>query len=69
MITLYNPKTQTFTAYNGADVLDPLLVQANILIELRALGQMYWDAQRGTVNQTVEQYRSDVVNDAKNPSI
>lgn len=69
MITLYNPKTQAFAAYNGNDIQDPLLVQINILLELRALGQMMLDAQRGVVNQTVEQYRSDVVNDAKNPGI
>ncbi len=69
MITLYIPSTQTFTAVNGSALSDPLLLQANLLIELRALGQMWWDMQRGISTQTVEQYRSDVVNDAKNPNI
>lgn len=69
MITLYNPKTKAFVAFNGADITDPLLLQANILIELRVMNAIALDAQRGVVTQTVEQYRSDVVNDAKNPSI
>lgn len=70
MITLYNPKTAAFQAYAGtSDIQDPLLLQVNILIELRAANLIALDAQGGLVTQSVEQYRSDVVNDAKNPSI
>ena len=69
MITLYIPSTQTFRAVNGAALSDPLLLQANLLIELRALGMMYEDYQRGITKQTLEQYRSDVVNDAVNPVV
>lgn len=69
MITLYNPKTATFQAYAGTDIQDPLLLQVNTLIELRVANLIALDQQGGTATQSIEQYRSDVVNDAKNPSI
>lgn len=69
MITLYRPSTGTFVAAAAKDVSDPLLLQLNMLIELRAMTLMLLDAQRGVVTQTIEQYRSDVVNDAVNPPV
>lgn len=69
MITLYDPKTAAFRAYSGTDAQDPLLTQINILIELRVMNAILIDAHRGVVTNPVEQYRVDVVNDAKNPSI
>lgn len=67
MITLYDPKTQAFRAFNGADIRDPLLLEINILIELRAMNAIALDQQGGIAVQTLEIYRSDVVNDAQNP--
>ena len=69
MITLYIPATGQFTAVSGTAISDPILLQANILIELRAMNAILLDAQRGVVNQTVSQYRSDAVNDAVNPVV
>ncbi len=68
MITLYDPKTRVFRAYNEADIQDPLLLQLNILIETRAQSLILLDAHRGVVTNPVEQYRVDVVQDGKNPS-
>lgn len=67
MITLYDPKTQTFRAFNGKDVQDPILLLLNQLIEMRAMNQIALDQQGGIAVQTLEIYRSDVVNDAQNP--
>lgn len=53
----------------GAQSASPEVLLLNILIELRVMNDMFWDAQRGLVSQTVAQYRSDVVNDTVNPSI
>jgi hypothetical protein len=69
MITLYDPATQAVRAYSGKDVIDPLLLQLNILIELRVNNAILVDAYRGVVTNPVEQYRVDVMNDGKNPSI
>lgn len=69
MITLYDPKTTQFRAYSGTDTPDPLLIQLNMLIEMRAQTAIILEMQRGLVTQTAEQFRSDAVNDAKNPSI
>lgn len=67
MIPLYDPKTQANVFYNIKDIQDPLLLQINILIELRVMNMIALDSQTGL--NTIEQYRADVVNDGKNPSI
>lgn len=69
MITLFKPATGTFVATSYQSLNDPLLLQLNILIELRAMTAMFQDAQMGTANQTMDKYRSDVVNDAVNPIV
>jgi hypothetical protein len=69
VIPLYDPKTQANVFYNIKDIQDPLLVQINILIEQRVTNAILVDAYRGIITNPVEQYRTDVVNDGKNPSI
>lgn len=73
MITLYNPANPAVplkTSGREQDGVSPQLVALNILIELRVLSQLMWDQQyQGKVTQTLEQYRSDAVNDTVNPSI
>lgn len=63
MLSLYNPATKSFQAASGGQQSDPLLM-VNILIELRVLTAMMWDQQfTGKLTQTVDQYRSDAVNE------
>ena len=66
MITLYHSASGTFRPNSGASTEDMLL---NILIELRVANAIALDAQRSLVTQTLDQYRSDAVNDAVNPVI
>jgi len=54
---------------NGVDGVSSEQMQFNLLIELRAMNQILLDIQAGSVTQTVEQYRSDVVNETSNPPI
>ena len=69
MITLYNPATGTTFASNGVNGVSPQLLELNILIELRVANMIALDAQRGMVTQTLEEYRSDAVNDSVNPVV
>lgn len=68
MLSAYQSSTGTFISTSGAQ-LSPQDVQLNILIELRVMNDMAWDAQRGAVSQTLEQYRSDAVNAVVNPVV
>ncbi len=67
MITLYSPATNTFVASNGVDQVSDQQMRLNILIELRVLSQIALDGQRGIINDSVQQLRSDIVNDSQNP--
>lgn len=69
MITLYNPATQSNFASDGQSGVSPQLLELNILIELRVANMIALDAQRGVVTQTLEEYRSDAVNDTVNPVV
>ena len=69
MITLYNPATGTTFSTNGESGVSPQLLEMNILIELRVANMIALDAQRGMVTQTLEEYRSDAVNDSVNPVV
>ena len=69
MINLYSPATGGNVATNGADGTSPENLLLNILIELRAMNAIALDMQSGLVTQTIEQYRSDAVNETVNPVI
>lgn len=71
MLNLYQTRDGTVfgTTVNTNGQVSADLVLLNVLIELRVMNAMAWDAQRGLVTQTVEQYRNDVVNETANPSI
>jgi hypothetical protein len=69
VLPLYDPVSGAIVNTAGAQKTSPDILLLNILIELRVMNDMAWDAQRGLVAQTVAQYRNDVVNDAVNPSI
>lgn len=66
MLPIYNPATGVFAntgGVSGGQNESPEILLLNILIELRVMNAMAWDAQRGVVTQTPEQYRSDMVNE------
>lgn len=69
MLPLYDPVSAANVNTAGAQKVSPEILLLNILIELRVMNDMAWDAQRGAVSQTVAQYRNDVVNDAVNQFI
>lgn len=68
MLPLYDPVSGTLVSTAGAQKASPEILLLNILIELRVMNDMAWDAQRGAIGQTVAQYRNDVVNDTVNPA-
>lgn len=63
MLPIYDPARGAFVNTAGAQSTSPDILLLNVLIELRVSNAMFWDAQRGVVTQTVEQYRSDAIND------
>lgn len=68
MLPLYDPKqnrTVNTGGIGGEQYESPSVLLLNILIELRVMNEMFWDAQRGLVSQTVAQYRSDAVNETQ----
>ena len=64
MLSLYNPVTGGTVASQGGDLL-----LTNILIELRVLNALLVDQASGSANQSLDQYRNDVVNATANPVI
>jgi hypothetical protein len=62
VLQIFNPGLG-FVNTVGAQQTSPDILLLNILIELRVANAMAWDAQRGLVTQTPEQYRSDMVNE------
>lgn len=69
MLPIYDPVAGALVSTAGSQKVSPEILLLNILIELRVMNDMAWDAQRGAVSQTVAQYRNDVINDTLNPSI
>lgn len=66
MLSLYNLKTATFQNMDGTAIQDPLLLDANILIELRVANQLQIELARGNFNITLEELRVAVVTETVN---
>ena len=66
MLTLYDPRSETFGPSAGYQVTDPQL-QVNILIELRVMNQLALELARGNFSIDLDGLRNDVVNDTANP--
>lgn len=63
MLPIYNPVSGALVNTAGTQSVSPEILLLNVLIELRVMNEMFNDAQRGLVSQTVQQYRSDVINE------
>jgi hypothetical protein len=68
VLSLYDLKTAAFRNLDGTVIQDPLLLQANILIELRVLNQLQIELARGNFNVSLEELRVAVVTETTNRS-